>query len=220
MFCNKHFREYGFVKNLVDLIEAPDYYMSYICKTVKPQDMLIGTEQTDRLAGQIIANTSMRFFFTRKAFWEFISNEFFNSQMVNLFSKLSLVNYSYTIRTSSYTGERNSSISHIQPARIFTDQINAAERDKLESALKERRREVIRLEAQIQERRPMVQELQGQTNELDGRKKMIIQKMDNSKRVQRSLDIDEGRLRRMEEDKTDIDALRAQHSRKILVLLP
>lgn len=128
-----------------------------------------------------------------------------------------LVNYMYVVRTSSYTGEKNSSINYINPARIFTDQINAAERESVQTELDRAKKDAGRLERQMERRKPMLQELSQKTQEIEKIKMDINTRMTNNKRIKQQLENEERRYRNVEEEKVDLVEMRRQHRIKILV---
>ena len=54
-------------------MEVPDYYMSYLCKGLRPQNILIGTEKTDNMLDDILKNTDLTSFYTSRSTCEYPS---------------------------------------------------------------------------------------------------------------------------------------------------
>jgi hypothetical protein len=57
-------RKYQFKKILSELLEAPDYYMSYIVRSYNPQHIPIGVKATDDSLQTIMDNTDISAYYT------------------------------------------------------------------------------------------------------------------------------------------------------------
>lgn len=60
------FRKWGFVKTVMDLIEGPEYYVSYLHDRFHLEKVLIGTELSEKLFQEIGEKTNLSLFYTGK----------------------------------------------------------------------------------------------------------------------------------------------------------
>jgi len=63
-FPAEFMRKYHFEKVLIDLIQAPDYYMSYLVPTFKPEYVPMGGATLDQLMGKIMEETTLKAFYS------------------------------------------------------------------------------------------------------------------------------------------------------------
>lgn len=61
------FRQWGFVKTVIDLIEGPEYYVSYLHDRFHLEKVLIGTELSEKLFQEIGEKTNLNLFYTGKS---------------------------------------------------------------------------------------------------------------------------------------------------------
>ncbi|CAG7730182.1 unnamed protein product [Allacma fusca] len=183
-------RTYFFQKNLIDLIEAPDYYMSYLCKTVRPQDILIGSDKTDALTSEIMNNTQLRNYYTRK--------------------------HAVIIRTSYYTGQKNATTSYLSDPRIFTATINAVEIERLKESMRQITDDMKRLQNQISSRKPELEKWLHNRQKVEQRKREINNRIAYRIETMGKMQSCENFIAAMEADKQDVEQLREKLGGKIL----
>lgn len=87
----------------------------------------------------------------------------------------STVNYCYTVRTSSYTGEKNSTVSSLYEAKIFTDRVNAQEKSLLETQLADEKKRIEDLKQDLETTSSEVQALRAQIAEVEKEKSELNQ---------------------------------------------
>lgn len=63
-FSPDFMRKYKFEKVLIDLIQAPDYYMSYLVPTFKPENVPMGGAVLDQLMDTIMEETDLKAFYS------------------------------------------------------------------------------------------------------------------------------------------------------------
>lgn len=129
------YRQFSFHKTLIELIQAPDYYLSYMVKKHRIQDIPIGkSPETDSKFEAITSQTTIQAFYTD--------------------------DNSYFVKKSNYGNGICSSVDFLPPARVFTTEINAAERERLEELVRDATKTKSGIEERLKVRRREVSSLE------------------------------------------------------------
>jgi len=128
-----------------------------------------------------------------------------------------LVKYCYNISTSFYSKQKNSAIQFLFDATIFTDKINADQKESLTRSLNEAKQEIAGIQAKINGRRPQLQELKMETGTVEENKKALKSKRDHRTNLTRKINHSKEQLRVAESEKQDVPALQKQINEKIAV---
>ncbi|GAB6032402.1 Structural maintenance of chromosomes protein 5 [Chamberlinius hualienensis] len=179
-------RHFGFRCQLIDMIEAPDAVMAYLCQQYHIHSIPVGSEQTRLKVSDIISTTNLRHFYTE--------------------------NHQYTCTISKYGDHKTSTRSSVlHPARLLTINVNVAKIQELEhnleqwrsvqSEVNERITELTAIENEVKTQlegcRARIRELKIIKNQRDSIRAQIEQKESNIDSLQkRKIDLDEEKMKR------------------------
>jgi len=123
----------------------------------------------------------------------------------------------FNITESEYSKKKCVTINFLRPARIFTDEINANEKDKLLESVKTYTAEIAELEKRIKSREPKLRDLEREMAEIDNEMQNIHAKKEHFKQVESKLQNAIQSLEMLEGEKLDIETLKQTVDQQILV---
>jgi hypothetical protein len=179
---------------LIELIQAPDYYMSYMTKKHKIHDIPIGkSPETDRKFKEITTQTNIQAFYTDEN--------------------------SYFIKKSNYGNGVCSSVDFLPPARVFTTEINAAERERLEEQVREAEANRDRIEERCKVKRAECKALEENRAKKEEECNAIKKKVEYKKQLVNKIAQAARSKEQLEKDIPDLGALREKTKKNIWVCL-